>query len=256
MLSAELVMTICNNLGLVHSCESFGSVDGPGVRYIVFMQGCNMRCAYCHNPDTWKTGAGNVSAKEVYDKAIRYRSYWKNGGGITVSGGEPLLQMDFLIDLFTLAKNDNVNTCIDTAGQPFDLNDQAFKEKFDKLMSLTDLLLVDIKHIDNEKHIELTGKPNTNILEMIKYLDSINKPIWIRHVLVPGINDDDKYLYATKEFIDTLHNVKKVEVLPYHTLGVHKWEMLNIKYRLDGVDAPSKDLVLKANTILETSKYL
>lgn len=249
-------MTICNNLGLVHSCESFGSVDGPGVRYIVFMQGCNMRCAYCHNPDTWQTGIGTVSAKEIYDKAIRYKSYWKNGGGITVSGGEPLLQIDFLIDLFTLAKNDGVSTCIDTAGQPFDKNDSSFMEKFDKLMSLTDLLLVDIKHIDNDQHIKLTGKPNTNIIEMLRYLDSINKPIWIRHVLVPGVNDDEKYLYATKELIDSLGNVERVEVLPYHTLGIHKWEALGIKYRLDGINPPSKDLVLKANTILETSKYL
>ncbi len=215
-----------------------------------------MRCAYCHNPDTWQTGIGTVSAKEVYDKAIRYKSYWKNGGGITVSGGEPLLQIDFLIDLFTLAKNDGVSTCIDTAGQPFDKNDSSFMEKFDKLMSLTDLLLVDIKHIDNDQHIKLTGKPNTNIIEMLRYLDSINKPIWIRHVLVPGVNDDEKYLYATKELIDSLGNVERVEVLPYHTLGIHKWEALGIKYRLDGINPPSKDLVLKANTILETSKYL
>lgn len=249
-------MTTCNNnLGLIHSCESFGSVDGPGVRYIVFMQGCNMRCAYCHNPDTWKTGEGNTSAKEVFDKAIRCKSYWRNGGGITVSGGEPLLQLDFMIDLFTLCKQEDVNTCIDTCGQPFDLNNREFMEKFDKLLELTDLLLVDIKHIDNDKHIELTGKPNTNILEMFRYLDKKNKPIWIRHVLVPGINDDEDSLNRTKEFIDSLSNVKRVEVLPYHTLGIHKWEMLGIKYRLDGVLPPNKKQISRANTILDTQKY-
>ncbi len=250
-------MTECNNsLGLVHSVESFGSVDGPGVRYIVFMQGCNMRCAYCHNPDTWRTGVGDTKAVDIYTKAIRCKSYWKNGGGITVSGGEPLLQMDFLIDLFTLAKKDDVNTCIDTCGQPFDSSNVEFMSKFNELMGLTDLLLVDIKHINNEKHISLTGKPNTNILEMIKYLDSIDKPIWIRHVLVPTIDDDEESLYELKHFIDSLHNVKRVEVLPYHTLGVHKYEALGIKYRLEGIEPPDKDTIKKANDILETSKYL
>ncbi len=244
-------MTICNShLGLIHSYETFGSVDGPGVRYIVFLQGCNMRCAYCHNPDTWSVGVGNTSAKEVFDKAIKYKSYWKNGGGITVSGGEPLLQIDFLIDLFTLAKENTVSTCIDTAGQPFDELDKEFMAKFNKLMELTDLLLVDIKHINNEKHIWLTGKPNTNILKMLEYLNKIKKPVWIRHVLVPGINDDDKSLNDLRKFIDTLNNVEKVEILPYHTLGVHKYEKLGIKYRLDGVNPPDKETIKKAEKIL------
>ena len=249
-------MTVCNHLGAIHSLESFGSVDGPGVRYIVFLQGCNLRCAFCHNPDTWKFNNPHTSAQDIYDKAIRYKAYWKNGGGITVSGGEPLLQIDFLIDLFALAKKDGVNTCIDTAGEPFNLDDEAFMSKFNKLMELTDLFLVDIKHIDNDAHIKLTGKPNTNILEMIKYLDKINKPIWIRHVLVPGISDDETSLNGLKKFIDTLHNVNRVEVLPYHTLGIHKYEMLGIKYRLEGVEPPNKEQIKKANDILETSKYL
>lgn len=256
MLSAELAMTIYNTLGNIHSIETFGSVDGPGVRYIVFLKGCNMRCAYCHNPDTWSNdGALKEDAQSVLDKALRYKEYWKNGGGITVSGGEPLLQLDFLIELFTLCKENNVNTCIDTSGEPFDLNDKEFMSKFNKLMEVTDLLLVDIKHIDNDSHIKLTGKPNTNILEMIKYLDSINKPIWIRHVLVPTINDDDKSLNDLHSFIDSLHNVKRVEILPYHTLGVPKYEKLGIKYRLEGIDPPSSESIKKANDILETSKY-
>lgn len=248
-------MTTCNHLGLIHSCESFGSVDGPGVRYVIFMQGCNMRCAYCHNPDTWKIGIGDTSAQEVFKQAIRCKSYWRNGGGITVSGGEPLLQIDFLIDLFTLAKKEEVNTCIDTCGQPFDSNNKEFMTKFNKLLELTDLLLVDIKHIDNEKHIKLTGKPNTNILEMLKYLDKVKKPVWIRHVLVPSINDDELSLYKTKEFIDTLSNVKRVEILPYHNLGVYKYAKLGIKYRLEGIKPPTKEDLIKANQILDTAKY-
>lgn len=256
MLSAELAMITCNQIGNIHSIETFGSVDGPGVRYIVFLKGCNMRCAYCHNPDTWTLdGSINETAKEVFDKAIRYKAYWKNGGGITVSGGEPLLQLDFLIELFTLCKQDNINTCIDTSGEPFDSSNSEWMSKFNRLMELTDLLLVDIKHIDNDAHISLTGKPNTNILGMIKYLDSINKPIWIRHVLVPSINEDEKSLTRLRDFINTLHNVQRVEVLPYHTLGVHKYEKLGIKYRLDGIDPPSKETIKKANEILETSKY-
>lgn len=250
-------MITCNQVGNIHSIETFGSVDGPGVRYIVFLKGCNMRCAYCHNPDTWTNeGAIKEDTKTVLDKALRYKAYWKNGGGITVSGGEPLLQLDFLIELFTLCKENDVNTCIDTSGELFDLSNQEWMNKFNKLMKLTDLLLVDIKHINNEAHLNLTGKPNTNILEMIKYLDSINKPIWIRHVLVPTINDDDKSLNELKKFIDTLHNVQRVEVLPYHTLGVHKYEKLGYKYRLEGIDPPSKESIKKANDILETSKYI
>lgn len=249
-------MTVCNHLGLVHSTETFGSVDGPGVRYIVFLQGCNLRCAFCHNPDTWTKGVGTTSADEVFAKAIRYKNYWKNGGGITVSGGEPLLQIDFLIDLFKLAKENNVSTCIDTAGEPFNFSNEEFMDKFNKLMKLTDLLLVDIKHIDNESHIKLTGKPNTNILEMITYLNKIQKPIWVRHVLVPTINDDKESLNKLKAFVDTLSNVERVEVLPYHTLGIHKWESLKIPYRLEGINPPSKESIELANTILETAKYL
>lgn len=243
-------------LGAIHSCETFGSVDGPGVRYIVFVQGCNMRCAYCHNPDTWQIKESTETPEQVFAKAIRYKNYWKNGGGITVSGGEPLLQLDFLIELFTLAKAQGIHTCIDTAGQPFDLNNKEFMDKFNSLMNLTDLLLVDIKHIDEEKHKFLTGHTNKNILEFCKYLNSIHKPIWIRHVLVPTINDSDEYLNRLKAFIDTLDNVERVEVLPYHTFGVFKWQSLGIPYRLEGIDPPSKESVTKANEILGTAKYL
>ena len=178
--------------GLIHSTESFGSVDGPGLRFIIFVQGCKMRCQFCHNPDTWNMtsdDAFTATPEEMLSKAIRYKSYWKDKGGITVSGGEPLLQIDFLIELFRLAKEQGVNTCIDTSGNPFTF-EQPFFGKFEELMKYTDILLLDIKHIDDEAHKKLTACTNENILALAKYLSDINKPVWIRHVLVPGINSD------------------------------------------------------------------
>ena len=241
--------------GYIHSFESFGSVDGPGVRYIVFLSGCPLRCKFCHNPDTWNMTAGQTySASEVLEKALRCKSYWDKDGGITVSGGEPLLQMDFVTELFTLAKAKGVNTCIDTSGATFSSEGEAF-EKFRKLMEVTDLLLVDIKHIDEEEHVKLTGRTGKNIREMFAYLDSINKPIWIRHVLVPGITDNDKYLEQTRDFIRTLHNVYRVEILPYHSLGKMKYDQLGIDYVLKDTESPTKERVENARTILECSKY-
>ncbi len=239
--------------GYIHSTESFGSVDGPGVRFIIFLQGCKMRCKYCHNPDSWKTETTDIrSADELLDQAQRFKSYWGEKGGITVSGGEPLLQIDFLLELFKKAKERGINTCIDTALQPF-TREEPFFSKFEELMQYTDLLLVDIKHIDPKEHKELTAQPNDNILDGLSYLKEIGKPIWIRHVLVPGITDVDEYLEKTKTYIDTLSNVERVEVLPYHTLGLHKWEELGIPYRLEGVDAPSKERVENAKKILGAS---
>ena len=232
--------------GRIHSTESFGAADGPGVRFIIFTQGCRMRCRYCHNPDTWKIGGGEeVTADELLKKALRYKAYWKNGGGITVSGGEPLLQMDFLIDLFKKAKAQGVNTVIDTAGNPF-TREEPFFSKFSALMEYTDLLMLDIKEINPLRHKDLTGFENTNILDMARYLSDIGKPVWIRHVLVPGHSDFDEDLDALGAFIKTLTNVQRVEVLPYHTLGKFKWENLGIKYSLEGVNPPSEERVQNA----------
>lgn len=244
------------NVGFIHSIESFGSVDGPGIRYIYFLHGCPLRCKFCHNPDTWANAKATMelTPQEALDKALRYKSYWGEDGGITVSGGEPLLQIDFLIELFKLAKKEGVNTCIDTSGGNF-TRSEPFFSKFNELMKYTDLLLVDIKHINSAEHKELTGKPNENILDMAKYLSDINKPVWIRHVLVPGISDKDEYLIELNKFIETLCNVKKVEVLPYHTLGIFKWEELNLEYPLEGVNPPSQDRVDNANKLLHTDKY-
>ncbi len=240
--------------GYIHSTESFGSVDGPGVRFIIFTSGCPMRCRFCHNPDTWDMTAGEkIEADELLKRAERYRAYWKNDGGITVSGGEPLMQIDFLLDLFKKAKEQGINTVIDTSGAPF-TREKPFFEKFEELMKYTDRLLVDIKHIDPQKHIELTERKNDNILDMLRYLSDIKKPIWIRHVLVPGYSDNDEYLAKTREFIDTLDNVERVEVLPYHTLGVPKWEKLGLEYKLDGVEPPSDERIANANRILKTGK--
>lgn len=241
-------------LGRVHSTESFGSVDGPGVRFVIFMQGCRLRCRYCHNPDTWKTDEGGKmqSADELLDAAERYRGYWGSEGGITVSGGEPLLQIDFLLDLFRKAKQRGVNTCIDTAGQPF-TREEPYFSKFRELCGVTDLFIADIKHIDPQRHIELTGKDNGNILDMLRFLSDIGKPVWIRHVLVPGITDDDGFLRRTAEFIQTLGNVRKVEVLPYHSFGIYKWEMLGIPYSLRDTQPPDKDRVANAQRILRSA---
>ena len=218
----------------VHSIETFGAVDGPGIRFVVFLKGCALRCKFCHNADTWNPESRDIrTADELLSQALRYRNYWGKEGGITVSGGEPLK-----------AKAAGVSTCIDTAGEPFTREDPWFS-KFNELMQVTDLLLVDIKQIDRKKHIALTGKPNDNILDMFRCLSDLGKPIWIRQVL-----DDPEDLAREAAFIRTLSNVKKVEVLPYHTMGAYKWEKLGIPYPLAGVKPPDAAAVARAEQIL------
>lgn len=237
-------------LGNIHSVETFGSADGPGVRYIVFLKGCNMRCKYCHNPDTWAKTDGELrSPEDVLKQALRYKNYWGKKGGITVSGGEALLQIDFVTELFTLAKQQHVNTCLDTSGNPF-TREEPFYSKFEELMKVTDLVMLDIKHMDDAAHRELTGQTNTNILDMARCLSDNEKAMWIRHVLVPGITDDEGQLKRLRKFIDTLNTVERVEVLPYHTLGVFKWKELGIPYRLEGVKPPTEEQVQRAGEIL------
>ena len=233
-------------IGHIHSTESFGAADGPGVRFIVFMQGCHMRCRYCHNPDTWKMDGGDeVTADEILKRALRFKPYWGKDGGITISGGEPLLQIDFVIELFKKAKELGINTCIDTAGNPF-TKEEPFFSKFEELMKYTDLLLLDLKEINPTRHKDLTGFDNSNIIEMAKYLSEINKPVWIRHVLVPEHSDFDEDLDALGDFIDTLSNVDRVEILPYHTLGKFKWENLGIPYTLESISPPSAERIENA----------
>ncbi len=236
--------------GYVHSLESFGSVDGPGVRYVIFLTGCAMRCQFCHNPDTWDMPKGTpYTADELVKTALRYQTYWGEQGGITVSGGEPLLQIDFLTELFRKAKEQGIHTTLDTSGNPF-TREEPFFEKIQELMKYTDLVMLDIKHIDDEKHKVLTGWTNENILDMAKYLDELHKPVWIRHVLVPERSDEDTALEKLHEFIEGLGNVERVEVLPYHTLGEYKWKELGYDYPLRGIEPPTKERVEHAKQIL------
>ncbi len=238
------------NKGFIHSIESFGSVDGPGVRFLVFLQGCPMRCRYCHNPDTWAFGQGQeMYVDELLDKAERYRSYWGAKGGITVSGGEPLMQIDFLIELFTEAHRRGINTCIDTSALPFNRSEGWFS-KFEKLMEVTDTVLLDIKHIRSSEHKSLTGHDNAAILDCARYLSEIGKPAWIRHVLVPGITDNDECLTELADFLRGLKNIERIDVLPYHSLGTFKYEKLGIDYSLKDTSAPSAERIDNAENIL------
>lgn len=234
-------------VGYIHSFESFGTVDGPGIRFVVFMQGCPMRCLYCHNPDTWVKGGKEYSPREVAAQVLKYKNYFKGGGGITVSGGEPLLQAEFVRELFTVLKADGVHTALDTSGILFNPEDG---RSFDGLLQVTDLVLLDIKHIDDAEHKKLTGHSNKNVLKFAGYLSDTGKPMWIRHVLVPTITDNDGYLKALAEFIKTLKTVEKVEVLPYHSMGEIKYKNLGIDYPLKGLEPPTRERVKEAKRIL------
>ena len=240
--------------GRIHSFETFGAVDGPGVRFIIFLKGCNMRCKYCHNPDTWEMAGGELyNAEEVLQKALRYKNYWVNGGGITVSGGEALLQMDFMIELFELAHKHGIHCTLDTAGNPFTY-EEPFFSKFERLMKVTDLVLFDLKEIDDKVHRYLTGVSNENILACAKYLSDHHIPMWIRHVLVPGITANEEDLQKLREFIDTLDSVERVEVLPYHVLGISKYEKMGISYPLMDTPQPTKEQIETAERILGVKK--
>ncbi|MGL5541461.1 MAG: pyruvate formate-lyase-activating protein [Erysipelotrichaceae bacterium] len=237
--------------GKIHSIETFGTVDGPGIRFVLFLQGCKLRCLYCHNPDTWNTEAGSAEETDaIVKKVMKYKSYLKSGG-VTVSGGEALLQLDFLIELFEKLKAAGFHTALDTSGAPFEEDDATWMPRFERLMNATDLVLLDLKHSDEAKHIALTGFTNRNSIALAKYLSKINKPTWIRYVLVPGINDDETSLYEMRELIKALRNVEKVELLPYHKMGISKYQELKIPYRLLGVEPPSAESIAKAKAILK-----
>ena len=226
--------------GYVHSSETFGTVDGPGIRYVLFMQGCPLRCLYCHNPDTWKARGGTeVDAKDVISEYNKNRGFYR-GGGITVTGGEPLLQTDFLIELFKLAKEQGIHTCIDTSGATYSETNASYREKLDELMRYTDLVMLDIKHIDREKHRVLTSRDNDGIIAFARYLEEKNIPVWIRHVVVKGYTDSEDDLKALGRFIGSLKNVKALDVLPYHAMGEAKYRELGIEYPLSGMPALDK----------------
>ncbi|MBR6127432.1 pyruvate formate lyase-activating protein [bacterium] len=231
---------LCGN---IHSIETCGTVDGPGIRFVVFLQGCPMRCLYCHNPDTWEVGINreNYTSSQILEKYDSVKEFCK--GGITVTGGEPLVQADFVTELFKKAKEKNIHTALDTSGILFSPDKTEY-------LKYTDLVLLDIKHIDDEEHKKLTGHSNKNILAFAKYLYDINKPAWIRHVVVTGLNDKEEYLKKLGEFIGTLHNVKALDVLPYHDMAIPKYENLGIDYPLKGVAPLTKEDAIKARDII------
>ena len=229
--------------GRIHSLQSFGTVDGPGVRYVVFLQGCPMRCQYCHNPDTWSLDAGEeYDAEYIVDQYLRNEGFY-HGGGITVTGGEPLMQIDFLLELFELCKKHNIHTVIDTSGITYKPENKVYNDKLDKLMTMTDLVMLDIKHIDPEKHKVLTQQPNDGILAFAEYLSDKGIDIWIRHVVVPGITDDPVYLKKLGYFIGGLKTLKALDVLPYHDMAKPKYENLGMDYVLKDVPPMDKNNV-------------
>ena len=220
-------------------------MDGPGIRFVLFLQGCHLKCKYCHNRDTWDIKGGNyASLDDIFNKIMRYKNYIHPNGGVTVTGGEPLLQVNFLIELFTKLKKEGIHTCIDTSGMV------SLTDDIKKLLSLTDLVLLDIKHIDDEKCKDLVGFSNKLELAFARYLSDNNIPVWIRQVLIPGYTDDEKDLIKLRDFLSTLNNVKKIEILPYHNLGKHKWTKLGYKYELDGVKQATNEDVLNAKKVL------
>lgn len=236
--------------GFIHSTESFGTVDGPGVRFVIFTQGCPMRCKYCHNPDTWEMNVGEKrSAESLIEEFERNRAFYRNGG-ITVTGGEALMQIDFLLELFALAKAKDIHTCLDTSGIAYHPGESEYNAKLDQLMKITDLVMLDIKHIDAAAHKALTGHDNAGILAFAKYLAEKNVPVWIRHVVVPGITDDPGALERLGRFIATLPNVKALDVLPYHVLGVSKYKNLGIDYPLEGVEPATQQQAMDARMII------
>lgn len=233
-------------LGNIHSYESMGTVDGPGIRFVVFLQGCPLRCKYCHNPDTWNIGEKKIqeSAEDTLKKIKRYKNYFGKKGGVTVTGGEPLVQSDYVLELFKLCKQEGIHTALDTSGY-------IFNEKVKEILEYTDLILLDIKALDKEIYKDLTRVELDNTLKFLNYLQEIKKVVWIRHVVVPNITDDNKLLEETAKFLSKFDNIELVEILPYHTLGVFKYKELGIEYPLEGVEDLSYERKLEVMEIIK-----
>ena len=233
-------------VGRVHSIETCGTVDGPGIRFVIFMQGCPLRCKYCHNPDTWKANEGEEkTTDEIFEEISKYKSYMKfSDGGVTVTGGEPLLQIDFLTDLFKKCKTDGIHTAIDTSGY-------LFNEKAKELLKYTDLVLLDIKNFDPVQYQNITGVRLEPTLNFLDYLKEQHIPTWVRYVLVPTLSDDLKSIDALGKYLSEFDNIKKIEILPFHKMGEYKWQELSIPYELKDVEAPSKDLVKQVYEIFK-----
>lgn len=253
MLLQEHSMIQSELKGRVHSVESLGTVDGPGIRFVIFMQGCPMRCLYCHNPDTWTINSGmELTVAEIMEKYEDCREFLKNGG-ITVTGGEPLLQLEFVTELFEEAKRRGIHTCLDTSGITFSREKEP---RFKRLLKVTDLIMLDIKHIRDEEHRKLTGHSNKNILAFAHFADSMGVEIWIRHVIVPGITFIEEYLRELGRFMATIDNVNALDVLPYHDMGKEKYKKLGIDYPLVDVKPMTKDDAAAAKNLILQEFYL
>lgn len=239
-----------DTVGYIHSRETFGTVDGPGIRYVLFLQGCPMRCLYCHNPDTWASfGGEEKTVKEILDDYETYKPFLKDGG-ITLSGGEATVQMDFVLDLFEACKERNIHTCLDTCGILFDRENPETLAKYEKLMEVTDLVMLDIKHVNPRQHKVLTGHSNEKIIDFLDFMDEHNMNIWIRHVVVPRITYNKEFLFQTGELLGKYDNITAIDVLPYHTMGVDKYKELGFKYPLEGVEALTNEEAKTAKQII------
>lgn len=233
--------------GRVHSIETCGTVDGPGIRFIIFLQGCLMRCKYCHNRDTWDTEAGKImNVDELMAELVQYRNYMDaSGGGVTVSGGEAMLQPEFVKAIFTACKQEGIHTCLDTNG---------FVRRLDEtvkgVLEVTDLVLLDIKQMDDEKHIDLTHVSNKYTLEFAKYLAEQNQAVYLRYVVLPGYTDSIKDVHSLGKFIEPMKNIEKIELLPYHELGKHKWIAMGEIYPLEGINPPPREMMEETKNIL------
>ena len=237
-------------IGRVHSIESFGTVDGPGSRMVIFLSGCPMRCLYCHNPDTWDPKGGTpMTVEQLLNQYDNARHFYRKGG-ITVSGGEPLTQIGFVTELFEAAKKRGIHTCLDTSGVTFRPDSAGVREKFDRLAAVTDLVLLDIKHIDPQEHLKLCGQPQDNILAFARYLEQKQIPVWVRHVVVPGITDREDYLHRLGLYLGTLKNIKALDVLPYHDMGKTKYQSLGIPYPLEDTSPLPPAEAAKARQII------
>ena len=235
--------------GYIHSIETMGLVDGPGIRIVIFMQGCPLRCLFCHNPETWNTKSNiKMKSKQIVDEIRKYRPYIEMGGGVTFSGGEPLLQSEFLLEMLKLCKKSGIHTCLDTSGTGYD------KKYLDEILKYTDLVILDIKAIEEEKYKKMTGKDMSEFNYFKNRILQNNKKIWLRQVIVPNINDNEEYILKLKEYIKDFKNVEKIELLPYHTMGIEKYKKLNLKYRLsetpdmDKVKCKELEIILNKNS--------
>lgn len=232
--------------GYIHSFETFGTKDGPGIRFVLFMQGCPLRCLYCHNPDTWGINDKKyeLAPEDVFNEISKVKPFIRNGG-VTISGGEPLLQTEFIYKLFQLCKNEGIHTAIDTSG--YILND-----KVKNVLKNTDLVLLDIKHINPDKYKELTSRPLEPTFKFMEYLSDINKPAWLRYVLVPGFTNDMDDLHSWAKYASQFNNVERVDILPFHQMGLHKWEQIGADYKLKDVKTPTNEEVKEAHEIFRS----